>query len=590
MSITLTPAIFAARRMPLPRDALVALAGTAAMLAWHAAGGFPTLADSGGDNDSVLRLVQVRDLIAGQGWFDPVQYRMGPEGGFAMHWSRLVDLPIALLVAAFGETAALIVWPSLLFALGLFAIVRAAREAAGDAAVLPAAVLGGMALHASGNFVPAALDHHNVQLVLTLAALLCLLRAPASPRAGLLAGGFAAAMLAVGMETAPYAAAACAVVSLAFLIRGEEEARLARGFGAAFAGVGAAALAAALPARDWLSVQCDAFSFPQASLAMLGGGGLALIACVPALRQSRARRAAALCALAVPAAWLALAAFPQCLGDPYAGVDPQLKRYWLDAVSEARSAASVFLSRPILFLGSYATPLLALLVLAWTVARKGMDRSRAVLAAFLLAALAVSAWQVRGAVFALAIAVIVLAGWVAGLRSRALREGGTRAQLAMAAGWIASFSLSWQLAGALLLPAGAAEGQEKAGGRCYAHADYEALAALPPGLVLAVSNQGSPILRNTPHSVLNGPYHRNNEGNRAALDMLMGGEDEARAAALGRGVDYVVLCRGNPETAFLVRSAPQGLLADLDAGRAPAWLTPLAAGQDEALKIYRIVR
>ena len=44
--------------------------------------GFPTLADSGGDNDSLMRLVEVRDLVAGQGWFDLHQYRMGGDGGF----------------------------------------------------------------------------------------------------------------------------------------------------------------------------------------------------------------------------------------------------------------------------------------------------------------------------------------------------------------------------------------------------------------------------------------------------------------------------------------------------------------------------
>ena len=44
--------------------------------------GLPTLADSGLDNDSVMRLVTVRDLIAGQSWFDTTQYRMGLAGGF----------------------------------------------------------------------------------------------------------------------------------------------------------------------------------------------------------------------------------------------------------------------------------------------------------------------------------------------------------------------------------------------------------------------------------------------------------------------------------------------------------------------------
>ena len=62
--------------------------------------GFPALTDANGDNDSLLRLVEVRDLLAGQGWFDLHQYRMGPPGGFVMHWSRLVDVPIAFILLA----------------------------------------------------------------------------------------------------------------------------------------------------------------------------------------------------------------------------------------------------------------------------------------------------------------------------------------------------------------------------------------------------------------------------------------------------------------------------------------------------------
>ena len=46
--------------------------------------------------DDAMRLVEVRDLLAGQGWFDLTQYRLSPPGGVAMHWSRLVDVPLAV--------------------------------------------------------------------------------------------------------------------------------------------------------------------------------------------------------------------------------------------------------------------------------------------------------------------------------------------------------------------------------------------------------------------------------------------------------------------------------------------------------------
>ena len=57
-----------------------------------------TLAGVSLDTDSAMRLAQVRDLMHGQGWFDTVQHRMNVPFGLPMHWSRLVDAPLALLM------------------------------------------------------------------------------------------------------------------------------------------------------------------------------------------------------------------------------------------------------------------------------------------------------------------------------------------------------------------------------------------------------------------------------------------------------------------------------------------------------------
>src|SRR5690348_4569865 len=57
--------------------------------------------DLGGPDD-IMRMLQVRDLLAGQSWFDVTQYRINPPYGAAMHWSRLVDLPIAAFAVLFG--------------------------------------------------------------------------------------------------------------------------------------------------------------------------------------------------------------------------------------------------------------------------------------------------------------------------------------------------------------------------------------------------------------------------------------------------------------------------------------------------------
>src|ERR1700761_9209226 len=79
--------------------------------------------------DDAMRLVEVRDLVNGQGWFDLMQYRLDPPG-VLMHWSRIIDLPLAagivLLKPLIGQTnaevAVLYLWPLLLFACALVLI------------------------------------------------------------------------------------------------------------------------------------------------------------------------------------------------------------------------------------------------------------------------------------------------------------------------------------------------------------------------------------------------------------------------------------------------------------------------------------
>ncbi|HEX6411256.1 MAG TPA: AcrB/AcrD/AcrF family protein, partial [Sphingomicrobium sp.] len=51
-----------------------------------------------GDTDDNLRMSQVRALLGGQDWFDLRQYKLNPPAGADIHWSRLVDLPIAGLI------------------------------------------------------------------------------------------------------------------------------------------------------------------------------------------------------------------------------------------------------------------------------------------------------------------------------------------------------------------------------------------------------------------------------------------------------------------------------------------------------------
>ncbi|RYD62212.1 MAG: AcrB/AcrD/AcrF family protein, partial [Sphingomonadales bacterium] len=81
------------------RWTLLAWAVIAGWYLWQRWGLVNALALS--DTDDNMRLMQVRGLLAGQDWYDLRQYRLSPPGGLDIHWSRLVDLPIAALILLF---------------------------------------------------------------------------------------------------------------------------------------------------------------------------------------------------------------------------------------------------------------------------------------------------------------------------------------------------------------------------------------------------------------------------------------------------------------------------------------------------------
>jgi hypothetical protein len=584
------------------QDVGLSLLVAAAVVLVHAVQGFPRVFGPNADNDSLMRMVEVLDFLSGQGWYDLHQYRMGPEGGFLMHWSRFVDAPIAALLllakAVTGsmeraETIVEIVYPALLMTAALFLLLRLVRRLGNAEAMLPAVVIGALALYNLPLFQGASLDHHNVQLILVLAAILFLMSGGGRRLAGFGAGVAAALSLVVGMETAPYVALAGVVAAIAFLFQGDAEQSPATGFGTGFAIVSLLSFLATVPVSLWGAPRCDAFTLPQISIAALAGGGLFAAASVPACRASFGSRFLSLSILAAAVAALVFFAFPECIAAPYAGLDPKLKAYWLDAVAEAQSIRQVLVVQPAMAAAYYCTPLLAAFVLGLRLRKDGLGREELVFGAFLIMAILVSFWQVRGVFFSIPLSVVPLAAWVGDWRARIGDRPTKGDAVRLLAVWLVSFNVVWstaaQSAAHLFAPDKAPDsGSSKAS--CVSRSDYAALAALPHATVLAVSNLGAQILRYTPQRVLAGPYHRNVEGDLATLNAFTGTDAEARDIVRRYGVTVVASCPGNDETESLAKRAPDGLVARLAKGEVPAWLVPLPSTADQPLKLFHVVQ
>ncbi|PWW00195.1 hypothetical protein DFR52_103397 [Hoeflea marina] len=557
----------------------------------------------GSDNDDVMRLVEVRDLLGGQGWFDMTQYRLGMAEGTQMHWSRLVDLPIAGLIlffsAFFGQTlaeaAALFVWPLLTAVPILYGLALGARSLGGVVASTMGLVAAFLFVMGGSRFHPGSIDHTNVQLGIMAVIAACLVSPWQSPRAFAMAGFGAALAVAIGVETTPHVAVACILVALLWAWHGETM----RASAGAFALVVALSLSGffflTVPPGHYSVVVCDALSTGFYALGVVGSGGLFLAVSL-ASRQSFAIRLASLGAVGAATGALALLIAPACLSNPLANLDPLLVTMWLNNVTEAQSVWSQFAIEPWTSAIFYAVPLLAMMVCAARVLRRERAQSHLVLFALIFVSYAITLIQVRGAVFANMLSFIPLAALVADLRDQARADPkNVRKGVLFAGAALASIPFVWGLAGLGLM-----RGYEAAIGResdavavaeepvCTDGTAMLPLSREPAGVVAAASNLGAPILRFTDHRVLSAPYHRNQAGMLAELQAGMAPPAAAETILRKAGVTLVAFCKSDPQVKNMSEAEPAGLYAHLGNGKIPGFLEPIPATMAKPLQIFRL--
>ena len=126
-------------------------------------------------------------------------------------------------------------------------------------------------------------------------------------------------------------------------------------------------------------------------------------------------------------------------------------------------------------------------------------------------------------------------------------------------------------------------------GTCQRVADYAPLATLPRGRMLAFIDSGPFILMPSGHAVLAAPYHRNQAGNVAMLDMFLAVPDDAKLRMAARGIDYITFCPGAPERYNYVAGAPASLVAALSRSDVPGFLERIPLDGTD-LVVYRVRR
>lgn len=558
----------------------------------------------GADNDDSMRLVEVRDLLNGQGWFDMMQYRLGLAGGTLMHWSRFIDLPIASLVLFFrlfvaperAEILAVSIWPLFLVIPFMASMALVGRRLAGMPGLHVALIQTAILIITSVRYLPGSIDHDNVQL--GLVALIVAMLIDEQFRASNFAVAAIAAALAIGIgaETTPFIAIACIVVAVLWAWEGKAFAAAASAFALTLTIAISAAFFATVPPHFYSMVTCDNLSLGFYGITAVGGAAL-LVSALFASRLSRPMRFAVLAVDGAVVAVTTLLLAPQCLGNPLGGLDPMLVDLWLDNVSEAQSILVLSQTDPTSIGAFYAVGLLGIVVCLLRIVRGERVELHAVLLALLAVSWAIALVQVRGAVFANLMAIPPLTLFVLDLRriSNADSED-IRAAFFYVVGVLVSVPAVWAVGGGfakndvgnVLSTDPAIANAETDQSKCSSRQALAPLAALDPGVVVAASNLGSPILRFTPHRTLSGPYHRDADGMLAEMKIGLAKPDDARALLQQAGVTLLAYCAVDPQVKRFARLKPDGLYAQLAKGNVPAYLEPIAAGQGPDIKFFRV--
>jgi hypothetical protein len=540
------------------------------------------------DSDDAMQVVEVRNFLGGQNWFDLTVARLDPPHGVFMHWSRFIDAPLALMIKTFelfmpadaAERATRICFPLLLQGLLYVGVARLARLLAGRAAVLPAIVLTLLSGMIFTQFQIGRINHSASQIVLLIFMLGSFVDAldPVKARRAAFVGILAAISLAISLEDLPWIFVFAALALAFFVARGAEMRTQLIAFGV---GLGVAlplAYVATIGPARWFYESCDAYSLVYFVPGLAGAAMLFVLgAASPWLKSVPARLGAAFAATLCVGGAVAFGK-PICFLDPYAGIDPLLRDVWLKHVEEAlpfyryvvmRPAAAIIMLMPVLL--GFAAAVAACCV------EKGLARLRWLTIVSLVASgLLLCFWQIR--IFSFVGPVALLGGVWAIVRWRDhLLRGRWHEASALALVLVLPFSsIGWALAAMGF--ANPTHEHERARTACLASSAFVPLAHLPPGLIAGPIDAGSHILAMTPHSVLAAPYHRDNHGNRAALDAFLVPPDEAQSILRANNVRYVVNCSGFGELDALAKRAPDSLAMHIVTNTPPAWLKLLPLG------------
>lgn len=547
------------------------------------------------DPDDALRLVQVRDLIAGQGWYDLHQYRMTPPDGTLMHWSRLVDLPIAAMILflslfmdmALAERVTMVIMPLIVLLLTMLVIGRLAWRLFDRQHAIYACAALVLLPFVAIQFQPMRIDHHGWQ-ILCVAVALWAISWRKAPQGGAVAGFVMAAGLMISLETIFLSAGFAAILLWRWLQDTKQRWWLVSYLQAL--ALGLVLLFAATRGLPDLAAHCDAISPPHLGfflIVALGAGFLAVPPTLPRLPILLGLGATGVIGLGF-IGWSA----PQCLAPPFSNLDPLVRDYWYLNVTEGRPVWF----RP--FSESFPAIVQSLLAigLSLMLAARSRDWARNwwfEYAFILLVAFLSGVMTFRSMAFAGALSAIPM-GWLISRlfkRWRAYESLWSKLLLALGMYMVLLPAAPIIIYKQITIDKSEAQSVTVKLSKCELRESAKLLNRFEPATLFAPLDIGPALLLHTHHGVVASGHHRAEQAMRDVIDAYTDPPERARITIDRYEADYLVVCMDLAEPRmFKAGGGPDGLMSQLSAGNHPDWLEPVDIGAPESLKIWRVSR
>ncbi len=558
-----------------------------------------------GSTDDAMRLFQIRQWLSGSGWYGLFTDRFNPPDGYHTHWSRLIDVPIAgmilLLKPVFGMAKAvqwtLVIWPLIPLAGVYCGLVSIARRLAGPTSSIPMIAAAVACMPGQYIFNPGEIDHHNMQLMFSIGLVAFALRAQDSLVAAILGGVSAALLLAIGFESLHV----FGLVGLYLVVTGliDTNSRISSGrFFLILSLSMPVVFLANVPPDRWLTPRCDALAINTATAVTIAASGLAILFYF-ASEMKISRKIGLVCVISTIAGVIFLILGPVCRAGPLAELDTQLYPLWLSQVSEARNIWQLG-KDPAEALGYFAIGIFGLAGGVYAFLRGKADLPLVLLVLLVISSIGLAFFQIRSITyvcwFGVALATV---SWCRTIPD-SLKYAQVKRILVIAILPLAFVFLFDRLA----VPQTA----ESAGGIrsvrspdapriCADIRNFQAIAALPEGIILSHIDLGSYLLAETRHKVVMAPYHRAEKAIIFGQSAFAASINDAQRqiAAYPAKIDYIVDCAALPFGAAelaevqMQKSGRSTYFREalVKSGKVD-WLEAVPMPQDNPLKVWRI--